>query len=1407
MDETITALTRHLGQTDPTSLAEILWLASQLPPHGLRRGAGRGGTVPEPGGAGDPAGTPATGPPRRTPPPPESRHPAPAPPPEDGAASLYLDGETTTRSTGLPTRAPAVPALSQTLRTSQALRPLRRRAPGRWNEELDEPATAEASATAGRPIPVFRPGEERWLDLAIVVDDSPSMVVWRRTVAELQVLLERLGAFRDVRLWRMDPGLDGHAPPLLRDGRSRHPNRPGGIRHPRELVSADGRRMIIMISDCVGPVWLRRTPLNWMEMWGRAGPVALIQPLPQRLWHRCALDIVRARLNAPVPGTANSRLRVATQGTEYRPAGVPIPVMEWEPRWLAPWTRLVAAPGGEAVWGAATFTGWSPRGRIFAGRTTVTEQTDDPAELLARIRADISPEAFALATYLSAAPLNLPVMRLVQHTMMPASRPRHLAELFLSGLLVRTTPHLASQDAERVRYDFQPGTREILTSALESGTALRVLSRVSEFIGRRYGAALDFPALVAGVGLPGALDETSRPFAEVAQTVLRTLGGRYENLADQLAEFVRRSEQSGNQNPSPHRRRPRAGLGESAVFSGGTVSTSPLPGTQQPVVWGGVPPRNPNFTGRADLLLSLREQLTSKVTAVLPHTLHGLGGVGKTQLAVEYVYQYRSDYDLIWWIPSEQASQVREALNAMAPRLNVPAYEDPNERLRAINDALRTQTPFRRWLLVFDNADTAAALEPFLSNPSGHILITSRNRNWSSFAQTVEVDVFERDESVALLRRRLPGISPEDADTLAERLGDLPLALEQSAAWQEATGTPASVYLELLSQQALTLLSEEAPADYPRPVAEVFGLAFEQLTQRAPAALQMLEMCAFLSSEPISVRLLRNGRHIAAQLPGPLGEALNNEMIARRAVRDIDRYGLAKVDPAKNSFQVHRLVQALLRDRLTPEVREQYVANVHSLLASANPSDPDEQETWSRHEELSAHVVPANLVEGTRDEVRRVVLDQIRYRWVRGDLESSRELAALAASRWTTMLGPAHEHTLVAEQQRAMALRALGSVTEARNLNKEIYELSVASLGADHEITISIGNSRGADLRLLGDWPAAQALDVDLLAIHRSIFGLDDRNTFRAANNLAVDYRLMARFDEARIVDEETFSRLQNTLGNEHPDTLRMFSNLARDYYGLGNYQEALDLLNEWLPTQRRVLGEEHTEVIKSTRIHVITLRKIGSPVEAYEMGRILAETARRSLGGNAPDTILALMTYSNCLTAVGQLTEARVVGEDAVEALRSRLGAEHPFTLAASTNLATVMRLLVHHPTARELDEQSLAGFRSRLGDDHLYTYCASMNLANDLAVAGEVEAARDLNKEALDGLVRTYGEEHPQTVSCRQNYVLDLEATGNAEAARVARQETIAQFRRVYGPHHPQTRSMETGRRSSIDIEPPNW
>lgn len=330
---------------------------------------------------------------------------------------------------------------------------------------------------------------------------------------------------------------------------------------------------------------------------------------------------------------------------------------------------------------------------------------------------------------------------------------------------------------------------------------------------------------------------------------------------------------------------------------------------------GNLPIRNTDFTGRGELLRRLRAALVNRsVASVVPQALHGLGGVGKTQLAIEYIYRYMEHYELIWWIAAEQATTVRSSLAELGRELDIPASEDMHQTATSVLNALATST--RRWLLVYDNADRPADLAELLPPTGGHVVITSRNADWKTRVEdAIEVDVLERTESVELIQRKVSDITEDEADRLAEKVGDLPLALEQAAAWQSVTGMAVDRYLELFDAHVAELMAENKPANYPASVSAFLSVAFDRLrASTVPEAPQLLELFAYLGSEPVAASLLRAGRN--PQISEPLIDALANEITLNRAIRELGRHGLARVLPKGQRLQVHRLVQAVLREGL-----------------------------------------------------------------------------------------------------------------------------------------------------------------------------------------------------------------------------------------------------------------------------------------------------------------------------------------------------------------------------------------------------------------------------------------------------------------------------------------------------------
>ncbi|MWK33866.1 hypothetical protein GEV43_07310 [Actinomadura sp. J1-007] len=490
---------------DARELSEMLWLACHLggpparPPRDGEPAGPEAGRPAEGGEAGE--GEPE---PPRPPRPPSGAalHAAPAPdaatrrPSSAGGRDGADDGEASR------VLVPTAPMLGDPLGLQRALRPLKRHLPSRRRLVLDEDATAARIADTGVWTPVLVPEPERWLSLTLAVDTGPTMRLWRPLARELVENLLRQGAFRDVRAVYLRP--DGGVAPA--------PGARVRARDPRTLLDPSGRHAVLVLSDCSGPHWWNGAAAGTVRRWAEAGPVAVLQPLPERLWRRSALPPAPGLAALPRPGAPNTEL-LFDPFDGARAPGVPVPVLEVAPRWLAGWAGLVAggAPRPAAV---AALPPHRP------SRTDGADGADraDPAAPVRRERAlpieervrrflrSASPEAAELAAHIAVSVPSLPVMRLVQRRILGASGPGQLAEVLLSGLLRPVRPrdgaHTdAAGDADADgRYEFVEGARSALLATLprpEAQHTRHVLEAVSAEIERRAGTSAEtFPALL-----------------------------------------------------------------------------------------------------------------------------------------------------------------------------------------------------------------------------------------------------------------------------------------------------------------------------------------------------------------------------------------------------------------------------------------------------------------------------------------------------------------------------------------------------------------------------------------------------------------------------------------------------------------------------------------------------------------------------------------------------------------------------------------------------------------------------------------------------------------------------------------------------------------------------------------------
>jgi glycosyltransferase involved in cell wall biosynthesis len=831
-------------------------------------------------------------------------------------------------------------------------------------------------------------------------------------------------------------------------------------------------------------------------------------------------------------------------------------------------------------------------------------------------------------------------------------------------------------------------------------------------------------------------------------------------------------------------------------------------GEGRPHIRGNIPIRNPDFTGRQDLLNALRGALVATQKAsVLPRALHGLGGVGKTQLALEYVYRYTDEYDLIWWIPAEQKSLALTSLANLCEELGLTQNVDQQQTANAVLRALSNGN--LRWLLVFDNADDPEEILPLVPSSGGDVIITSRNQEWSTSSDAIEVNVFARGESIALLRKRSETISPEDADRLAAVLGDLPLALDQARYWQAATGMLVGEYLELFGTHVRDLMSEGKPPWYPTTVAAFVSLAFEKLRTTSPAVAQLLELFAYLGAEPLSVGMLRRAREAA--ISEPLRPVLREPIKLNRTIRDLRRYGLAKVD-ADQRIQVHRLVQLVLREELEKNLLDNSKDNVQRIFAAANPAQPDDTRRYGLvYQEIGPHVLAADLVNSEIHGARQVVLDQIRYLYVNGDYEGSRRLGELAVSTWEASTGEGvgvkGELTLIAKRHLANALRDLGEKDRARSLDEEVYrQLEESSdFGPEHEHTLATAMSVAVDLRVAGEYREALALDELNVDRHRRVFGEEDELTLRARSNSAVNLRMLGNFDDALTIDEELVDEWRRAVGEDDTRYMLCVLNRALDLNGRGRYQEALDSLDRVFTPFRARLGSGHIHVLVAARALGVALRKTGQHKDALTWAEENFTECESRLGRDHERTLASAMTYANTLRVNGRVTEARTQAVDVVTRYGNTFGPRHPLSLVAQSNLAIIYRALGETREAHRIDGAVLEDMTALLGAEHGYTLCVATSVANDLVLAHDVTRARELSARTLEISRRVRGDRHPYTLSCAVNAALDLQATGQEANGLVAFDTAIADFAEVLGTEHPETIDAGRFKRAECDIEPP--
>ncbi|KAA3619500.1 MAG: TIR domain-containing protein [Calditrichaeota bacterium] len=659
-----------------------------------------------------------------------------------------------------------------------------------------------------------------------------------------------------------------------------------------------------------------------------------------------------------------------------------------------------------------------------------------------------------------------------------------------------------------------------------------------------------------------------------------------------------------------------------------------FPGSLPPV-WKVPFLRNPNFTGREQILADLHTTLAAGKNAAVtqPQAIHGLGGIGKTQIALEYAHRHKNEYACICWLNAEEPQVLAGEIAELAHWFDLPE-KDTREQDAKIDAVLRWFGSAQSWLLIFDNVEKADAVRPFVpQGGAGHVILTSRSPNWRGLAQPLSVEVLDRDESVAFLRQRSGCDDEKGAHEVAEALGDLPLALEQAAAYMEASALDFSAYLKLFTGQRKRLLKKGQPPDYPETVATAWEMAFLQLKNENKAAIELLNLCAFLAPQDIPLELFTAA---GDKLPASLQKKVADPLAWQETLALLRRYAL--IDLQDNHLNCHRLVQAVTRDRLPEKKYATIAEKAVELVNAVFPSDTDplDYRSWPDCERLLPH--------------------------------------GLSVTDHAARHGLQLTETATLQNQMALFLQSQARYAAAELLYRRALKIDEKVRGFEHEAVAIRLNNLANLLQDKGDLIAAEPLYRRALAIDENALGQDHPDVAIDLNNLAGLLRAKGDLTAAEPLYRRALEIGEKTLGPDHPKIALRLNNLAGLLRAKGELTAAEPLYRRALEIGEKTLGPDHPKVALRLNNLAGLLQDKGDLNAAEPLYRRALEIDEKALGQDHPDVAIDLNNLAGLLQDKGDLTTVEPLYRRALEIVNEKLGADHPSTQTVQRNLQSLL-------------------------------------------------------------------------------------------------------------------------------------
>jgi tetratricopeptide (TPR) repeat protein len=584
--------------------------------------------------------------------------------------------------------------------------------------------------------------------------------------------------------------------------------------------------------------------------------------------------------------------------------------------------------------------------------------------------------------------------------------------------------------------------------------------------------------------------------------------------------------------------------------------------------------QNPFFTGREEVVAELRRRLTGTGKTVLAQAISGLGGIGKTQTAVEYAFRFRDEYQAVLWLNAESPLDLKLGCGELARAMHLPHQEDDLDR--AVQALRLWLSAHPGWLLIFDNADDPAILEPLLPDAKhGHFLITSRARDFQCLGIVDPVELAElpvKDATEFLLRRcnrqAADAEERDAAERLARELGGLPLALEQAAAYMVERKATFDQYLQGLSTRGVTLLAALPPAlgRYHMSVITTWAANYEAVQDESPAAAEVLRFSAFLAPDAIPFELLVQGAsELGPLVQDALSGADRDPLLVHDLLQPLCRYSLIRIDGDTELYGTHRMVQEVLKDAIDDATRRLWSERAVRAVNQAFPVV--EFGNWSRINRLLTHaLVVASLVErdGMKfDEAGRILNQVAHYLHDRGQYAEAEPLCRQAMEIHRTALGEGHPDFAISVNNLAALYRAMGRHAEAEPLYRQAADTIRTAFGEGHPYFANSLNNLAELYCSMGRHAEAEPLCRQAMEIRRTALGEGHPEFATSLLLLASLYRAMGRHAEAEPLCRQAMDTFRTALGEKHPYFAASVNNLAGLYNAMGRHAEADSLIGQ----------------------------------------------------------------------------------------------------------------------------------------------------------------------------------------------------------------------------------------------------